>query len=72
MPGVNVTPGDVMRRHRAELNLSQAKLAARVGTTARQIRRYENGEVEMPLDVAVAISRALGIRLSELGGSDDG
>src|SRR3954470_4367984 len=59
---------DVMRQRRNELGLSQADLAAQVGTDSRQIRRYEAGETQPTLPVAKAIARALGISLDELGG----
>ena len=43
---------DVMRQRRNELGLSQADLAAQVGTDGRQIRRYEAGETQPTLPVA--------------------
>lgn len=61
---------DVMRQRRNELGLSQADLAAQVGTDGRQIRRYEAGETQPTLPVAKAIARALGISLDELAGSE--
>jgi transcriptional regulator with XRE-family HTH domain len=59
---------EVMRRRRDELHLSQAELANVTGTSVRQIRRYEAGEQEPGLSVAVAIADALGISVSELAG----
>jgi transcriptional regulator with XRE-family HTH domain len=61
---------DVMRQRRNELGLSQADLAAEVGTDSRQIRRYEAGETQPTLPVAKAIARALGISLDELAGGE--
>jgi transcriptional regulator with XRE-family HTH domain len=58
----------VLRRRRAELGLSQADLAAVVGVDKRQIRRYEAGEQQPVLGVAVAIANALGVSLSDLAG----
>lgn len=58
----------VMRQRRAELGLSQAQLAAATGVDSRQIRRYEAGEQQPVLSVAVAIADALGIPLAELAG----
>jgi transcriptional regulator with XRE-family HTH domain len=59
---------DVIRRRRAELGLSQADLAAAAGVDKRQIRRYEAGEQQPVLSVAVAIAEALKISVGELAG----
>lgn len=61
---------EVMRQKRNELGLSQAELAAQVGSDGRQIRRYEAGESQPTLPVARSIARALGISLDELAGGD--
>lgn len=57
---------EVIRRRRAELGMSQADLGAAAGVDARQIRRYEAGQSQPALSVAVAIADALGISLDEL------
>ena len=49
--------------------LSQADLAKAAGVDTRQIRRYEAGQQQPVLSVAVAIANALGISVSELAGS---
>lgn len=59
---------EVIRRRRAELGLSQAQLAMAVGVDARQIRRYESGEQQPLLSVAVAIADALDISIAQLAG----
>src|SRR6266487_3223040 len=59
---------EVMRRRRAELGMSQADLAAAAGVDKRQIRRYEAGEQQPVLSVAVAIASALDISVGELAG----
>jgi DNA-binding XRE family transcriptional regulator len=59
---------EVIRRRRAELGLSQADLAKAAGVDTRQIRRYEAGQQQPVLSVAVAIANALGICVSELAG----
>lgn len=46
--------------------MSQADLGAAAGVDARQIRRYESGQSQPVLSVAVAIAEALGISLEEL------
>ena len=60
---------EVIRRRRAELGLSQADLAKAAGVDTRQIRRYEAGQQQPVLSVAVAIAKALGISVSELAGA---
>lgn len=59
---------EVIRRRRSELGMSQAQLAAAVGVDARQIRRYESGEQQPLLSVAVAIADALNISIAQLAG----
>lgn len=63
-----LTTGEVIRRRREALGLSQRMLAALAGVSTRQVRRYEADEVDMRLDTAVAVAQALGISLSELAG----
>jgi transcriptional regulator with XRE-family HTH domain len=60
--------GEVLKRRRAELGMSQGELAAAAGVDARQIRRYEAGEQQPVLSVAVAIADALQISVGELAG----
>jgi transcriptional regulator with XRE-family HTH domain len=57
---------EVMKRRRAELGLSQAQLAERVGVDRRQIRRYEAGEQQPLLSVGLAIAEVLGVSAAEL------
>lgn len=59
---------DVLKRRRTELGLSQSALAQLAGIDARQIRRYEAGDQQPLLPVAVAIAEALGISVGELAG----
>lgn len=59
---------EVLRRRRLELGLSQAGLAEAAGVDTRQIRRYEAGEQQPLLSVAVAIAEALDISVGELAG----
>ena len=58
----------MIKRRRAELGLSQAQLAAAAGVDTRQIRRYEAGEQQPLLSVAVAIAEVLQISVGELAG----
>ncbi len=59
---------EVLRKRRGELGMSQAELAAAAGVDRRQIRRYEAGEQQPVLSVAVAIAHALEITVNELAG----
>lgn len=59
---------EVIRRRRAELGLSQADLASAANVDQRQIRRYEAGQQQPVLSVAVAIASALKISVGELAG----
>ena len=61
--------GDVIRRRRDELGMSQAELARLADVDARQIRRYEAGDQQPLFAVAVAIAGALRLPLSELAGT---
>lgn len=60
--------GEVIRRRRHELGLSQTQLAEATGVHVRQIRRYEAGEQQPLLSVGVAIARALKLSVLELVG----
>jgi transcriptional regulator with XRE-family HTH domain len=59
---------EVIRQRRTELGMSQRDLASAAGVDVRQIRRYEAGEQQPLLNVAVAIADALGIAVGELAG----
>lgn len=59
---------EVLKRRRAELGMSQADLATAAGVDKRQIRRYEAGEQQPVLSVAVAIAEVLKISVGELAG----
>ncbi|MFC6015533.1 helix-turn-helix transcriptional regulator [Plantactinospora solaniradicis] len=59
---------EVLRHRRSELGMSQADLAAAAGVDKRQIRRYEAGEQQPVLSVAVSIANALKISVGELAG----
>jgi transcriptional regulator with XRE-family HTH domain len=63
--------GEVIRRRRSELGISQAQLAADTGMQARQIRRYEAGEQQPSLVAGIAIAQALRIPVLDLVGQGD-
>lgn len=67
-----VEMGEVIRRRRADLGMSQADLARTAGVDTRQIRRYEAGEQQPLLSVALTIADALGISVTELAGRTPG
>lgn len=59
---------EVIRHRRDELGMSQAELAKAAKVDVRQIRRYESGQQQPTLSVAVAIAEALEITISDLAG----
>lgn len=60
--------GEVLRRRRTQIGMSQADLAEATGIHLRQVRRYESGEQQPVLAVAVRLADALGISVNELAG----
>lgn len=68
MEDEHVDMAEVIRQRRADLGLSQAQLAKAAGVDTRQIRRYESGDQQPLVTVALAIADALGISVSELAG----
>jgi transcriptional regulator with XRE-family HTH domain len=59
---------EIPRTRRARLGLSQAELAKAAGLNTRQIARYEAGEQQPLLSVAVSLADALDISLAQLAG----
>ncbi len=59
---------EVIRERRTAIGMSQRDLARAAGVDVRQIRRYEAGEQQPLLSVAIAIADALGITVAELAG----
>ncbi|NKY89778.1 helix-turn-helix domain-containing protein [Nocardia veterana] len=60
--------GDLIRRHREALGLSQAELGRRVDSSQRQIARFESGAAEPSLVIGLRLAQELGISPTELGG----
>jgi transcriptional regulator with XRE-family HTH domain len=60
--------GEIIRRLRQDLGFSQAELARAAGVHLRQIRRYESGEQQPVLPVAVRLADALGVTVNQLAG----
>ena len=62
---------DVIKTRRTALGLSQTELAKAAGLHVRQIARYEAGEQQPVLSVAVSLADALDISLNQLAGVID-
>jgi transcriptional regulator with XRE-family HTH domain len=60
--------GEVLRRRRQALGLSQAALAEGARVHLRQIRRYESGEQQPALSVAARLADTLDVSVDELAG----
>jgi transcriptional regulator with XRE-family HTH domain len=60
--------GEAIRLRRTQLGMTQADLATAARVEPRQIRRYEAGEQQPLITVAVALAAALEIPLTELAG----
>lgn len=64
----SVSPSDVVKRLRAERNLSQLELSRRVGMSAAQLCKIERGNSELTASTMRRISDALGVPVSVLLG----
>lgn len=60
--------GEMIKKRRLELGMSQTELAEAAGVGMRQIRRYEADDQQPLLTVGVAIAEALKIPVTELAG----
>lgn len=60
--------GRIIEARRKKLGIDQEPLAALVGVTARQIRRYESGDQEPTASVCDRLAGALNLTLGELFG----
>ncbi len=61
-----------MKFRRIELDISQTKLAGKVGVTRQTIGLIEAGEFNPSLKLCIAICRALDTTLNDLFWEDDG
>ena len=64
----NQETGALLRRLRREQGLSQEALAGAIGISYSAYRRYESGERDMPLTVAVRLADLFQVSLDELAG----
>ncbi|WP_081651300.1 helix-turn-helix domain-containing protein [Cupriavidus sp. WS] len=64
----NVGPifGDVLRRYRAELNVSQEELAFRAGVDRTFVSRIERGIRQPTITTLIGLGLALGVSAAEL------
>ena len=69
MAGV-INIGNLVRSARESAGLSQAELAARVGTTQPVVSRWERGHEEPRLSTLAKLARACGRRLEVCLGDD--
>lgn len=60
--------GTRIRNRRKNLGLTQAQLAARVGTTEDAISEYERGERRLSLEMAVKLAHELDCHTDWLAG----
>ncbi|MFD4429642.1 helix-turn-helix transcriptional regulator [Nocardia sp. NPDC058497] len=62
------TTGDVIRRRRKQLDMSQAALGRLVGVDQKTISRYESGELTPDLITGTKLADVLGVSVNELAG----
>lgn len=60
-PDYVVPPGETLRDRLAEMNLSQAELAARAGLSTKHVNQIVQGVAPITLDTAIALDRITGI-----------
>lgn len=60
-PDYVVPPGETLRDRLAEMNLSQAELAARAGLSTKHVNQIMQGVAPITLETAIALDRITGI-----------
>lgn len=63
-PDYLIPPGETLRDRLAEMNLSQAELAARAGLSAKHVNQIVKGTAPITLETAIALERITGIPAS--------
>ena len=61
-----ITPAEIIQRRRAELGLTQAQLAERLGRAPSTVRRWEKGEATPPDSGVPALANALQVAPRDL------
>ncbi|WP_280219936.1 helix-turn-helix domain-containing protein [Nocardia neocaledoniensis] len=62
------TTGEVIRRRRKQLKLSQAALGELIGADQKTISRYESGEATVDIATGTQLAEVLGVSVYELAG----
>ncbi|MEE8331980.1 MAG: helix-turn-helix transcriptional regulator [Acidimicrobiia bacterium] len=62
-----MTPGEIIQRRRAELGLTQAQLAERIGRTSSTVQRWERGVATPPKSLLPTLATALQVSERDLG-----
>jgi HTH-type transcriptional regulator/antitoxin HigA len=63
-PDYAIPPGDTLRDRLAEMNLSQAELAARAGLSTKHVNQIMQGIAPITLETAIALDRITGVPAS--------
>lgn len=61
---VNLKIGELIRKRRKQLNLTQKELAEKLSITAQQVQKYETGNNKLNINRLVEFSKALFIPIS--------
>lgn len=70
--GGTMTTGEKLKAAREAAKLSQSELASRAGVQLRQIQRWESDEDEPKVHAFKRAALALGRRMEDLIGEEDG
>ena len=57
--------GDLVRRRRQALRLSQTQLAERLGVTYQQVQKYESGQTRISVALLIRLSEELDLTPNE-------
>lgn len=60
--------GENIKKYRKEKKITQKLLASLINKNIRTVQKYENGEIDPPLEVLIDISEALKVTINELTG----
>lgn len=70
--GIIMAVSTTLKQVRTERNICQEDLAVAIGSCGRTIGRIERGERNVSLELALRISKYLGISVEELFSIDEG
>ncbi len=60
--------GEIIRARRKELKITQVEFAKLIGKSQRSIKKYESGEIDIPLSVLTQICEVLDLELMFIRG----